>query len=125
LPGAPTRQPTPPRPVRSRSSCGYPPCLVMAPTSHESEPPGIPGCSYRSSSRVEGLEVGDQGVVDLAGRVSLDTAHDVLLGQPLLGAPLGIGPGAWTPAHADHHGKVQRPVGVAVTATVEPVAVGL
>src|SRR5919197_1461901 len=31
------------RTARSRSSCGYLPCLVMAPTSHESEPPGIPG----------------------------------------------------------------------------------
>src|SRR6266545_2752911 len=31
------------RTARSRSSCGYLPCLVMAPTSHESEPPEIPG----------------------------------------------------------------------------------
>ena len=30
------------RTARSRNSRGYLPCLVMAPTSHESKPPGIP-----------------------------------------------------------------------------------
>jgi hypothetical protein len=39
-----------------------------------------PGCSYRSSSGVEGFEVGDQGVVDLAGEVALDAADDLGLG---------------------------------------------
>jgi len=48
------------------------------------EPAINPGCSYRSSSRVECLEVGDQGVVDLAGEVALDAAHDLRLGLPCL-----------------------------------------
>jgi hypothetical protein len=69
---------------------------------------------------VECLEVGDQGVVDLAGEVALDAAQDLRLGHPLLGAPLGVGAGAWTPAHANDHGQVERPV----RATVQPVPVG-
>src|SRR5512133_3223182 len=74
---------------------------------------------------MERLEVGDQGVVDLAGQVALDTTPDLRLGAALVGAPLGIGAGAWAPAHADHDRQMQRPVGVAVTATVQPMAMVL
>ena len=73
---------------------------------------------------MERLEVGDQGVVDLAGQVALDAAHDLRLAQAFSGAPLGVGAGAWAPAHADHDRKMERPVGGAVTATMQPVPVG-
>jgi hypothetical protein len=46
---------------------------------------GIPvGCPYRSSSSVECLEVGDDGVVDGAGQVALHAPHDLRLGSPSL-----------------------------------------
>src|SRR5512132_2440144 len=72
------------------------------------------GCSYRSSSGVEGLEVGQDGVVDLAGQVALHAPHDLRLGQPFLGPALDVGAGARAVAHADHHGQVQRAVGVTI-----------
>jgi hypothetical protein len=81
---------------------------------------GLRGCSYRSSSGVECLEVGDQGVVDLTGEVALDAAHDLGFGQAFLGPPFDIGTGAGTEPHPDH-GQVQRHVGVAVAAAVQPV----
>src|SRR4029450_4426017 len=42
---------------------------------------------------------------------------------PFGGAPLGIAAGAPTPAHADHDRQMQRPAGLAVTATVQTMAV--
>src|SRR4029453_18964312 len=86
---------------------------------------GLRGCSYRSSSGVKCLEVGDEGVVDLAGQVALDAAHDLRFGQAFLGPPFDIGAGAGTEPHPDHHGQVQGPVGVAVAAAVQPVPAGL
>src|SRR5215212_4932013 len=84
-----------------------------------------PGCSYRSSSGVECFEVGDEGVVDLAGEVALDAADDLGFGQALFGPPFDIGAGAGTEPHPDDHGQVQGPVGVAVPAAVQPVPAGL
>jgi hypothetical protein len=63
-------------------------------------------------------------VVDLAGDGALQTAHDVELGQSLLGAPLDIGPSGWVAVHADQGDAPQGMVGPAVTAPVEPMAVG-
>ena len=63
-------------------------------------------------------------VVDLAGDVALETAHDVELGQPLFGPPLDIGSGRWVAAHPDQGNAPQGVVGLAVTAAVESVAVG-
>ena len=63
-------------------------------------------------------------VVDLAGDVALQTAHDVELGQALFGAPLHIGPGWWVTVHADQGDAPQGVVGLTVAATVEAVAVG-
>ena len=83
------------------------------------------GCSYRSSSGVECLEVGDQGVVDLTGEVALDAAHNLGFGQAFLGPPFDIGTGAGTEPHPDDNGQVQRLVGVAVAAAVQPVPAGL
>ena len=63
-------------------------------------------------------------VVDLAGDVALQTAHDVELGQALFGPALDIGPGRRVAAHADQGNPPQGVVGSAVAATVQPVAVG-
>ena len=84
----------------------------------------VPGCSYRSSSRVEGLEVGDQGVVDLTGEVALAAAPDLGFGQAFCGPSFDIGTGAQAVAHADHHGQVQGAVGVAITTAVQPMPPG-
>jgi hypothetical protein len=73
---------------------------------------------------VKCLEVGDEGVVDLAGQVALDAAHDLRFGQAFLGPPFDLGAGAGTEPHPDHHGQVQGPVGVAVAAAVQPVPAG-
>jgi hypothetical protein len=67
---------------------------TLTTTRATAQPPLNPGCSYRSSSRVEGRKVRDEGVVDLAGQVTLHTTHDLRLGQALFGAPLGIAAGA-------------------------------
>ena len=63
-------------------------------------------------------------VVDLAGDVALQTAHDVELGQALVGPPLHIGPGRRVAAHPDQGDPPQGVVGVAVAAAIQPVAVG-
>ena len=63
-------------------------------------------------------------VVDLAGDVALQAAHDVQLGEALFGPPLHISPGRWVAAHADQGDAPQGVVGPAVTAAIQPVAVG-
>src|SRR4029453_7143468 len=68
---------------------------------------------------------GDQGVVDLAGQIALDAAHDLGFGQAFLAPSVDIGAGTGTKPHPDPDGQVQGPVGVAVPAAVQPVAVGL
>ena len=55
---------------------------------------------FWASGRRDGWWVGEV-VVDLAGDVALQTAHDVELGQALFGPPLDIGPGRWVAAHPD------------------------
>jgi hypothetical protein len=74
---------------------------------------------------VECFEVGDQGVVDLWSEVALDAAHDLGFGQAFLGSPFDIGTGAGAEPHPDDNGQVQRLVGVAVAAAVQPVPAGL
>ena len=74
---------------------------------------------------MEGFEVGEQGVVDLAGEVALDAADDLGFGQAFFGPPFDIGAGAGTEPHTDDNGQVQGLVGVAVAAAVQPVAVEL
>jgi hypothetical protein len=63
-------------------------------------------------------------VVDLAGDVALQTAHDVELGQALLGPPFHIDPGLRVAAHPDQGDPPQGVVSVAVTTAIQPVAVG-
>ena len=63
-------------------------------------------------------------VVDLTGDVTLQAAHDVELGQALVGPPRDIGPGRRVTAHADQGDAPQGMVGSAVAAAVEAVAVG-
>jgi uncharacterized protein len=84
------------------------PWLTISITLRQAAPdqPNLRGCSYRSSSGVEGFEVGDQGVVDLAGQVAFDAAHDLRLGQAFFGPSFDIGAGAGTEPHPDHHGQV-------------------
>jgi hypothetical protein len=79
-----------------------------------------PISSKRGSDGVRACEV----VVDLAGDGALEAAHDVELGQALVGPPLDIGPGRWVAAHADQGDAPQGVVGAAVTSPVEAVAVG-
>jgi uncharacterized protein with GYD domain len=65
------------RTARSRNSWGYLPCLVMAPTSHESEPPGIPG-------RFIYVGLGnwtDQGTKDFRGSVQRGNGFRELVEQ--------------------------------------------
>ena len=73
---------------------------------------------FWASGRRDGWWVGEV-VVDLAGDVALQTAHDVELGQALFGAPLDIGPGRWVAAHADQGDAPQGVVGSAVPAAVD------
>jgi len=63
-------------------------------------------------------------VVDLAGDVALQAAHDVELGQALSGPPLDIGFGRWVAVHPDQRDPPQGMVSPAIAAAIEPVAVG-
>ena len=65
----------------------------------------------------------NQGAVDLPQDVALEAANDLWFGQPLLGAPLGVGLGGEVVAQPAQHDPVQRTVGGAVAAAVEPVAI--
>ena len=67
-------------------------------------------------------EVGAQGVVDLAGDVALEAAHDFALGLAFGGAAFDVGAGALAVAQAADGDQVQRAVGLAVTAVVEAMA---
>ena len=63
-------------------------------------------------------------VLDLAGDVALQPAHDVELGQALVGPLLDIDPGRWVAVHADQGDAPQGMVGSAVAAAMASVAVG-
>ena len=67
-------------------------------------------------------EVGAQRVVDLAGDVALEAAHDLALGLAFGGASLRVGAGALAVAQAADGDQVQGSVGLAVAAVVEAVA---
>src|SRR3954453_15649876 len=71
-----------------------------------------------------GLEVGDEGVVDLAGDVALEAADDLGLGLALGGAALRVGAGGLAMAQAADGDHVQGAVGVADAPGVEAVALG-
>ena len=66
-------------------------------------------------------EVGGDGLVDLAGDVSFEAAHDHLLGASFGEPPGHVGLGRGVPAQAADDDHVERPVGVAVPVEVEPV----
>jgi hypothetical protein len=72
-----------------------------------------------------GLEVGAESVVDLAGDLVLEAAHDLALGFAFAGAAIGIGAGAFAVAKATDSDQVQSSVGLAIAARVEAVAGGL
>jgi hypothetical protein len=61
----------------------------------------------------------------LAGDVALDAADDLLTGLALSGAPGGVVAGGLVVAQPHDHDAVQRGVGLAVAAAVEPVPAGL
>src|SRR5665647_2612729 len=63
--------------------------------------------------------------VDLAGDVAFEAAHDFAFALALAGAAVDVGPGRLVVAHADKDDAVERGVGLAVAAPVEPVAVCL
>ena len=68
-------------------------------------------------------EVGEQGVVELAGDVALEAADDLGLGLAFGGASFGVGAGLLAAAQAADGDHVQRSIGVAVAAGVEAVTV--
>ena len=63
--------------------------------------------------------------VDLAGDVAFEAADDLALALALAGAPLDVGLGRLVVAHADEDDPVERRVGLAVAASVEPVTARL
>jgi hypothetical protein len=75
--------------------------------------------------RSEGVEVGLEGVVDLAGDVALETAHDLALRFALLGASFGVGSGAPAVGQPADGDEVKRSVGLAITTGVEAMPGGL
>jgi len=56
---------------------------------------------------------------------SNEAPHDLAPGETFFGASLDIGAGAGVVVHAAERHDVQRPVGLAVPAAVEAVALGL
>jgi hypothetical protein len=96
----------------------------------------FPGDSEAGAAAVDGggrwrwlwleiAEVSLEGVVDLAGDVSLEAAHDLALGFAFTRATLGVSAGALAVAQAADGDQVQRSVGLAVAARVQAVAGGL
>src|SRR3989442_14268193 len=67
-------------------------------------------------------EVGEQGVVGLAGNVALETAHDFGLALAFGGTAFGVGAGALAVTQATDGDQVQRSVRLAIAAVVEAVA---
>jgi|SRR5450755_49567 hypothetical protein len=74
--------------------------------------------------RREVVEVSAEGVVDLAGDVAFEAAHDLTLAFAFTHAALGVGVGALAVAQTADRDEVQRSVGLAVAAGVEAVANG-
>ena len=70
-------------------------------------------------------EVGAEGVVDLAGDVAFEAADDFALGFPFAGSPGRVVAGARAAAQPADCDEVERAVGLAIAAVVEPVAAGL
>ena len=66
----------------------------------------------------------DEVVVDLSGDGALETAHDVELGQALVGAPLHIDLGGLMAVHTDQGDAPQGMVGVAIATPVKAVTIG-
>src|SRR5262249_44082922 len=63
-----------------------------------------------------------QGVVDLAGDVALDAAHDLVFGFAFGQAASEVVAGGRMTTHADHQDHVQGTIGGAVASPVESVA---
>src|SRR2546429_8825911 len=64
-------------------------------------------------------EVGEQGVVGLAGDVALEAAHDFGLALAFGGTAFGVGAGAFAVAQAADGDQVQRSVRLTVAAVGE------
>jgi hypothetical protein len=77
---------------------------------------------YRARPTARSDLVARKVVVDLAGDVALEHAHDLKLRPALGGAAIDIGTSAGLVAHADHDDPPQGGVGLAVAAAVEAVA---
>src|SRR5216684_525547 len=67
-------------------------------------------------------QVGEQGVIGLAGDVALEASHDFGLGLAFGGAAFRVGAGALAVAQATDGDEVQRSVRLAITAVVKAVA---
>src|SRR5512132_4461678 len=75
------------------------------------------GRAWRSPLRRS--EVGEEGVVGLAGDIALEAAHDFRFGLAFGGAALGVGACPVAVAQAADGDQVKRAVGLAVAAEVE------
>src|SRR5512135_1494095 len=69
-------------------------------------------------------EVRAEGVVDLAGDVALEAAHDFALGLAFGGAAFDVGAGAVAVAQPADCDEMKGAVGLAVAAVVEAMAGG-
>src|SRR5665213_2848775 len=67
-------------------------------------------------------EVRTEGVVDLAGEVALEAAHDFALGLAFGGSAFDVSAGSLAVAQATDGDEVKRPVGLAIAAVVEAMA---
>ena len=72
-----------------------------------------------------GSDGGGEGLVDLAGDVALEHAGDLTERLAFGGAPRDVALGAFVVGHAGEHDPVDRRVRLPVSASVEPVALGL
>jgi hypothetical protein len=67
-------------------------------------------------------EIGEQGVVGLAGDVALQAAHDFRLALAFGGAAFGVGTSALAVAQAADDDQMKRSVRLAIPAVVQAVA---
>lgn len=74
---------------------------------------------------LSGSVVGHDSLVDLAGEEPFEAADDVSFGEAFCGAAGDVVDGGLVESHANDGYSVERRVGLAVTASVEPVPTGL
>src|SRR6266566_2844900 len=79
-------------------------------------------CGVAARLRTGVGEISAERVVDLAGDVALEAAHDFAFGLAFGGASLRVGSGARAEAQPADSDEMQSTVGLAVAAVVQAVA---